>query len=91
MALTISLETTRFGLSLADTYARVMTVKSNKHEVKVLVHHFVDAAASDADALPVFDRIYRIPLADFPAGANPMAAAYEWMKQQPEYSSATDA
>ena len=90
MALTISLETTDFGIPLSDTYARVMTVKSDKYDCKIVVKHFVNKAASDEGVIHIAENIYRVPLADFPTGSNPMAAAYEWVKQQPEYSGATD-
>ena len=57
---------------------------------KAVVDHYANEAASRGGAKAVESRVFFIPFADFPAADNPIQGAYEWLKQQEAYNSATD-
>lgn len=75
-------------------YARVLSVTSENVAnavsfVKVEIH--ADAAARQAQAVPVVGRVYNAPTVDLPAAASPIASAYEWLKTQPDFAGWIDA
>jgi hypothetical protein len=75
-------------------YARVLSVTSENVAnavsfIKVEIH--ADAAARQAQAVPVVGRIYNAPTSDLPAASSPIASAYEWLKTQPDFAGWVDA
>ena len=78
----------------SSAYARVLSVTSENVAnavsfVKVEIH--ADQAARRAEAVPVVGRVYNAPTVDLPAAASPIASAYEWLKQQPDFAGWIDA
>lgn len=72
-------------------YARVMSVTSEKVMSFLKVEIHADANARQILAVPVVGRIYDCPTADLPPAESPIAAAYEWLKMQPDFAGWVDA
>jgi len=75
-------------------YARVLSMTSENVAnavsfIKVEIH--ADAAARQAQAVPVVGRIYNAPTSDLPAAATPIESAYLWLKAQPDFAGWVDA
>ena len=90
MALQLDTNDTQYGANFADSYARVVTFSGDNVRFKILVEHFVDKAARDSGAKPIWSQVFTIPFAELPSAANPIAAAYAWLKQQELYAPAID-
>lgn len=91
MALTTSLDETSIGIPVANTYARIIMIQSEKLETNIFVAYYANSDARNADAMPVFERPFRFPTSELQAGSTPLAMGYAWLKTQPEFAEAEDA
>jgi len=90
MALQLSLTETNIGIPLNDTYARITLMKGDNQNFIIQVSHYVNADARNNNASPIHDKTFIVPFSEFESGQNPLSIGYNWLKTQPEYSTAID-
>tara|TARA_Y100000004_G_scaffold179311_1_gene222782 strand:- start:2660 stop:2935 length:276 start_codon:yes stop_codon:yes gene_type:complete len=90
MALTTSLDETNIGIPVANTYARIVMMHCERDTTDLFVAYYANSDARNADAMPVFERPFRLPTSELEAGDNPLAIGYAWLKTQPEFAEAED-
>lgn len=90
MALSSSLLETNIGISLNNTYARIVSMRCERDEIMLMVSHYASAEASNIGSMSVFDRTMFAPMSEIQPADTPLAMGYAWLKTQPEYASAED-
>lgn len=88
MALQIALAATPFGPPAPAAYVKVANVAVDKEAVRAFVAVYFDAAARQADARPLDQKLHVLKTADLTGDILP--AVYAALKALPEYASATD-
>lgn len=88
MALELNIASSSFGLPLHTAYARITNVHADKERVRVIVSVYATAAARQADARPVEQKVYTFKMVELKGELFP--ALYSALKALPEYAGATD-
>jgi hypothetical protein len=90
MALQVDLQDTDIGIPVPETYARIANLKINGDGFSIHVEYFATEEARQQRLMRVYAQAFYGQLDEFPAGDNPVASAYLWLKEQDEFQSALD-
>lgn len=91
MAFKLNISESDVGAAFTDAYARVGFIKGDTRNFFTQVMYYASEDARKANAQPVLNKSYVIPFAELASADNPIAAGYNWLKTQAEFTSATDA
>ena len=89
MALKLNLETTQFGVSAPQAYARITNFFGTKDQIQVQVAVYYDEAARHSNMATVKENAHYIAIEDLKGDLIP--AIYEVLKTFSDYAGAVDA
>lgn len=92
MAVSLDVTNTPLGVGFQNAYARIATVAISRQlggGHRVMIDVAIYATIPDDNTQNVDMRRYVLPLNELPTG-DPLPAAYDWIKTQPEFTGAID-
>ena len=90
MALQINLQTTQFGVSAPQAYARITNFFGTKDSIQVQVAVHYNAEARHANASTVLEHAHYINVEDLSGKGDLIPSIYEVLKTFGQYAGATD-